>query len=173
MHGLGNSQSPGDWVLIHKPKRPLSSVDPKSNRAEEFTFIESLREVRSFSWNHSWGFLYLVSTPNSNRSDDLPNTFSERENSSMACKWECSIRFILGTTQPFQFEDALLWWRSSSKNPERQIQRDGYGWDMGSGVAQEKQVGSKRTHICPDNSSIDISLQPSYSLVAMLWLDFT
>lgn len=140
MHGLGNSQSPGDWQSsVYKQKRPLSSMNPKSNLAEEFTCIEYLKEARSFSWTHYWGFLLIVSfDSHSNQFDNLPNTFSERENSSMGCKWECSIRFILGSTQTFQFETVLLWWWSSNKIPERQIHREVSDCDTGSGVAQEK-----------------------------------
>ena len=45
---------------------------------------------------------------------------TERENSSVAGKWECSIRFIFDPIQTFLFENVLpsLWW-PSKKSPER------------------------------------------------------
>lgn len=52
---------------------------------------------------------------------NLPNKLSERENSSVAGKWECSMRFILDPIQAFLFANALLPWVSSKEKSRRQI----------------------------------------------------
>jgi hypothetical protein len=93
-----------------------------------------------------------------NQFDNLPNKLSERENSSVACKWECPIRFILATTPTFQLEKVLLGWWSSNKIPGRQRHRHAHGCNTWSDITQEKQRESSRTYRCPNAFSVEIFL---------------
>lgn len=88
------------WVQWSQSPTWRESSRLLSTQKKQDHFLELTTEA--FFWNSFDSCL--------NEFDNLPNTFSERENSSMACKWECSIRFILDTTQSFQSENVLLWW---------------------------------------------------------------
>lgn len=82
-------------------------------------FIEYLEGTNTFArlcWIYHLGFfllyfqvalcIYLYS----NELDNLPNKLSERENSSVTGKWECSVRFIFDPIQTVLFENAPSLW---------------------------------------------------------------